>query len=409
MLHAVCIVGATYACMRVENAAVLELRSSGLMRGGRLQSTSDADSSLRHPHDAERLIPKQRGGRQSVQEIMQQDVAHIINAAADVKQATTSGGRRKHIGTNNAPSSSKPSSSTGAPALLFHLLSLPLCFAHMLLYSPWSWIDPRVATDIKGTFIKPRTRNIFQATTATAILMISALLASMYCLMATDVDIDTAAAAGVVDDGDLLSTLRLRASGVSVSGLLSGLLYAPFLLFHLTRFGLNLIFQWRFKELFPIVATTRERARDIRHKRRANKKRTRDDKQTTNTANALSTATTPTSTPAASAAPTTVQPQSRAESDSESEYDSDTALPDSARTPLDFSLLRDLASLNAAGISPDVAAAAGPFEREVSDPPPGSMEPSQLMQRLRHTPKIAEILKQEDTTQNTKENKKKKR
>lgn len=431
ILHILFLFLSYLAAARVQQAASLELQHSGLIKSDHqpLYSASSSsaataalkygaiqDSSLRHPRDASDLIPKQRGGRFTVQEIMEKDVAHLLQRQKKEEERQAASGKQRvergeedeeddDLDSDEFEGTSKPShvqpqrsssdlptydpsalTDHAAPALLFHLVSLPLCLAHLLLYSPYSFLDGRLPFPVsRSFFLKPRWKTRMQATFATGWLMVVTMMATMYCLL-TVKDLHPPP-----PHSDLTDSL----GDLNPHGLLSGLLYLPFFLLGLMRWGMNAVQWWRFGEIYQQIGVSAEKVKKMREKREAKKqgpKKTSDSKKSTTATDTFSSS--------SSAAPvertpkrvsvTAAQPSSTLADDGSDHSDHSEEEQEEEEERMDMEMLRELASF-----APNDDSSSSSSLNAISSSSGDPVAPSSVIQKLRRTPKLLEILEKE--------------
>lgn len=406
VLHLLFLLLAYCAVSRVQEAASIELQHAGLIDGayrtstrGGLKATTLQHAGLRHPNDAADLIPRQRGGRLSVKEIMERDVAHLLRKqhAADQLDPDEFEGevapkklQPQQHDLHAPPYDASLLTEHAAPALLFHLVSLPLALAHLILYSPWSFTDARrfVPTSL-AFFLKPRWRAMMQATFGTGWLMQISLMATMYCLLTVENlhPLEESSSAGELADS---------LGSVHPYGLLTGLLYLPFFLFHSMRFFLSFLHWWRFDQIYPQVGKSKETVRQRREKEEA-KRQGKKTGRATGTAPSATTV----ALASASSSPTVDRMPKRvsvtgasssstmasrhSESSSEGEQSNSEGDEEGG---MDMEMLRELASFAPSGDSSAVGVAS-------LDPNADPMAPSAVIQKLRQTPKLLELLEKQ--------------
>ena len=266
IVHALCLALAYLSCVRVEPQAAREFNdmvtphyNALFTPTGSRHARRDAAHSaeLRAPRDAEDLVPRQRGGKRTVQEIMEMDVAHLIhkNNNAGEEQAKDSKGANDAALTSSPPADPSPltdiDDGSAFVALLFHSIGLLLALAHQIFFSGWSWIDPRAASRLAAPSTHGLPRGVahhFLATTATAYLQLASQFVALYCIMRAGTDADPPREVDHAGPSD-----GQRLDEISPTGLLSGLMFLPFFFLHAHRFLTNHLLWWRFKQFFPRI------------------------------------------------------------------------------------------------------------------------------------------------------------
>ena len=358
------------------------------------------------PETAEDLVPLQRGGRRSVQEIMEGDVAHLLtkqNAPTtkqqQQQQQQPSQQQRNPVQPRARHSSSHDDGDDGSAliAALFHVLALLLSTAHMLFYSSWVRIDPRGGVDGTRRWRVPDSLGLsrhafshFVATTLTAHLMLLCLCVALGCLLRAEVgdrnsngsdgsSPDSALlhwmlAPGQEDDEVLVSRLRRQ---LSPATLLTGCMYLPFFLLHAARFVLNALLWWRFKSFFPNIGLVRKRQRS---------------KKTGATSGAKNATAKQLAKKRRDAAAATAEQE---EEDEEFDMSDLGALASFADASADGASVEDGSAAATAAFSVESVHAA------LEADPSGDtlMAPSALMAKLRATPKLRRMLEEQDRLQ----------
>lgn len=392
IVHALCLALAFMACVRVEPQAEREFNDmvtphynalftpagSRHTRRGSAHSVTD----LRAPRDAEDLVPRQRGGKRTVQEIMEMDVAHLI------KNKKQTGEQPEPANAAVAPSSlpvvpvpERPltdfDDGSALVALLFHSIGLLLALAHQIFFSGWSWIDPRAASRLAAPATHGLPRGVahhFLATTATAYLQLASQFVALYCIMRAGTDADppretdhAARAGGGAADGQ-------RLDDITPNGLLSGLLFLPYFLLHAHRFLTNHLLWWRFKIFFPRIGFI------VRAKRNPSAQEDGDDAAVGGSAVARRIQKARAEREASAAAAAAAAADAGASS-------SDAGSEDDEDDGVDLAELRELAAF-----APDSSAAASSSSAANEAGDAASLAPSAYMQKLRDTPKIQQLL-----------------
>ena len=294
LLQLLCAALALLACTRVLPQAERELRvamathfsPAGVAarahpihhrsRGAAAASGADAvgpRGDRNAPRHAEDLVPIQRGGRRTVREIMEQDVAHLLPPRTTTGQPqpqpqlqrTFSETERRNAG---ASAHSKEEDGSALGGVVFHALGLLLSLAHWCFYAGWSRLNPQRRWSTPGHLVLSRgASRHFRATTATGALMQLANTLALYCLMRAGTDSDSLEDWGhdsshvdslLADQADPLLSVRAAAT-VSPGGLLTGLAYLAYFLVHTHRFALNAQLWWRFRSFFPRIGVPPKR------------------------------------------------------------------------------------------------------------------------------------------------------
>jgi len=407
ILHLLVLALSLFACLHVTPQASEDLERSGLMRpssdGGRwwfqrppMQPTSTRRCShpsthvhVPAPGDAADLVPRQRGGKRSVQDILESDVAHLLpKKPSSNQQAGPESGECIDEGTSTLPSDSSFSSTRNHPfrgsalvSIIFHILSLLFTFTHSILYSPWSHIDPRrPPPSAASSIIRPRLRQLFQATSCIAYLMLTAIMISIGALFR--VQSDTGGDNGSDDSSGSFNSV---AGG---PGLVASLLYLPFLLFHGYRFAANVVFMARFHSIFPRAAPKRAD--------KANRAKKQDKDSHANATAQQQQQEGSDSDSDSNSAGTKLTQRKRGRQRKPSSNESQESLDEDALAALDMTPISEIAAFadghpSASSSSSSTSTTSSSVSLSDLD----SLQPSRLIQRLRGTPAVLQLFEQE--------------